>query len=268
MTMASRAASSLPDRARHVLRRGVLRARHSGPYGSAERVIETVRTRTRGARRHCPVCERDSHSFKPYGHKRRAEVRCPFCGSFERHRLTWLFFRRRTNLFEPPRKRMLHVAPEPFFAERLARTKEIDYLSGDLHNPRAMVSLDVTDLPFADDTFDVVYCSHVLEHVPDDRAALRELRRVLRPTGWAAIQVPITVATTREDPSVIDPLERERLFGQADHVRRYGSDFRDRLAEAGFQVEPVKATEIASREEIERMALRRRHVIFLCRKLG
>jgi ubiquinone/menaquinone biosynthesis C-methylase UbiE len=128
--------------------------------------------------------------------------------------------------------------------------------------------MDVTDIQSPDDSFDIVYCSHVLEHVDDDRRAMRELCRVLRPDGWAILMVPITTDRTVEDPSISDPQERLRLFGQKDHVRRYGPDFVDRLREAGFAVETIRPDDFLSPEEIERMAIDRKYAgeIYHCTK--
>ncbi len=103
--------------------------------------------------------------------------------------------------------------------------------------------------------FDLILCSHVLEHIPDDRGALRQLRRVLRPGGAAVIQVPLRTGPTDEDASVVDPAARHRRFGQFDHVRFYGSDFTDRVRAAGFGVEAVRYAEQLGREEIERCRL-------------
>ena len=133
---------------------------------------------------------------------------------------------------------MLHIAPEKCIATRLRARKNIDYLSADIASPGAMVKMDITDIHFPAESFDVIYASHVLEHVPDDRKAMRELHRVLRRGGWAVLQVPVWRPTTNEDPTVTDPNERERLFGQSDHVRMYGHDgeYERRLARAGFDV--------------------------------
>jgi SAM-dependent methyltransferase len=133
---------------------------------------------------------------------------------------------------------MLHLAPEPHLGTYLQRQGNLDYLSADLDVGSAMVEMDVTAIDRPDASFDVVYASHVLEHVPDDRQALRELRRVLRPDGWALFLVPMWGPTTLEDPTVTSPDERARRFGQHDHVRMYGHDgvFEARLAEAGFAV--------------------------------
>jgi SAM-dependent methyltransferase len=152
----------------------------------------------------------------------------------------WLYLTQKTNLFDGKQKKMLHVAPEPELSRLIQKAAYIDYLSADLFAPdimvKVMVKMDITDIQYPDNTFDVIYCSHVLEHVPDDRKAIREFFRVLKDGGWAIVQVPIIADTTFEDLTVINPKERERLFGQFDHVRRYGPDYKDRLTEAGFSV--------------------------------
>jgi predicted SAM-dependent methyltransferase len=133
---------------------------------------------------------------------------------------------------------VLHFAPEKRLEQRLAAQPNLDYVSTDLDRPRAMVKADITALPFPDESFDVILCSHVLEHVIDDRQAMAELFRVLKPSGWAVLQVPISRrrSETFEDPTIVAPRDRERLYGQADHVRIYGRDFTARVREAGFTV--------------------------------
>lgn len=189
-----------------------------------------------GLARYCPCCKAHLRRFQPFGIVRRSEAKCPVCGSLERHRLTYLYMLRKTDLFDGRPKRMLHVAPEAQLARLFRRAAQIDYLSADLCSPRAMVKMDITDIQYADGTFDVIYCSHVLEHIPDDAKAMREFHRVLKIGGWAILQVPITAEVTFEDPSVTRPEDRLRLFGQEDHVRRYGPDYKNRLADAGFSV--------------------------------
>ncbi|HUF12923.1 MAG TPA: methyltransferase domain-containing protein [Longimicrobiales bacterium] len=185
----------------------------------------------------CPVCGWRFRSFRPAGVVARRNARCPQCGSLERHRLQWLFLVARTDLFTRPR-RVLHFAPESCLRNRLLASGSIEYLSVDLDGTDVSIRCDITALPFASGAFDVILCSHVLEHVSDDVAALEELYRVLSDSGWAMLQVPIdpTRARTFEDPRVREPSERERLFGQADHMRAYGSDYPDRLRRAGFHV--------------------------------
>jgi SAM-dependent methyltransferase len=189
-----------------------------------------------GTKHHCPICQSQVRQLKTMPTiKPRPNAICPVCSSLERHRMIWLYFRNKTNLFSPEPKKMLHIAPEGCFVEYLNKLPQLDYLTGDLLNP-AMLKVDITDLQFPDNSFDIIYCSHVLEHVPDDRKAMRELSRVLKPSGWAVLQVPIEAEQTFEDLSITDPKERERLFGQFDHVRVYGPDYKDRLEESGFQV--------------------------------
>ncbi len=218
----------------------------------------------RGRSRYCPVCKGSVRSFRPFGTPPRPDARCPVCDSLERHRLAWLFFERKTNLFDGRPKRMLHFAAELELASRLRRVTGLTYLTGDAVDARAMVKMDITRIPCSDRSFDVIYCSHVLEHVPDDRAAMSELHRVLAPEGWAVFEIPISAPATIEDPSITDPAERERFFGQRDHVRRYGPDFEHRLREAGFLVQCVTAQQLVGNEEVTRFGLREE--IFFCTK--
>ena len=160
-------------------------------------------------------CKSHLRSFRPYGVVPRPEARCPICGALERHRLMRLYLTRKTDLFNGHRQRMLHVAPERELSEWLQQTPSIDYLTAYMPIFEAMVKMDISDIQYGDNTFDVIYCSHVLEHVCDDRKAMREFWRVLKIGGWAILQVPIISDVTFEDPSVTSPAERERLFGNA-----------------------------------------------------
>lgn len=150
---------------------------------------------------------------------------------------------------------MLHVAPEPCFKQRFETWLNDDYITADLSDPHAMVKMDICDIQYPDDSFDVIYCSHVLEHVQDDKKAIREFFRVLANGGWAILLVPIYCDKTFEDPSIKDPAERLKVFGQEDHVRRYGPDYADRLREAGFAVEVTKVGDLFNRHEVEMMGL-------------
>ena len=162
---------------------------------------------------------------------------------------------------------VLHVAPEEVFEKLLRHQLGDDYLTADLLNPRAMVKMDITDIRYPDESFDVIYCSHVLEHVPDDRKAMHEFFRVLKPSGWAVLLVPIIGERTFEDSSITDPIQRSKLFGQEDHVRNYGRDYVDRLRGAGFYVEEVLPADFLSQEEIVRMGIHSAAgEIYLCKK--
>lgn len=220
-----------------------------------------------GWARYCPICRSHVRRFRQFGQPPRADAQCPVCGSLERHRLLWVFLRSRTDLFDGAPKRILHVAPEPVVANRLQRLPRVDYLSADLEAP-AMVRMDITDIAYPDGSFDVIFCSHVLEHVEDDRLAMRELRRVLAPAGWAILLVPISPDPTFEDPTVRDPEERVRLFGQHDHVRKYGPDFEDRLRATGWRVRRVAATDLLQADERVRTGIAADESVFHCTHPG
>jgi len=218
-----------------------------------------------GNNRYCPVCKKSSRKFGKFGRIPRFEARCMHCLSLERHRLVWTYLERKTDLFDGSPKKMLHVAPEQGLEKLFKKYLGDGYLSGDLDSPIAMVKMDITDIKYPDNSFDIIYCSHVLEHVPKDKQAIFELYRVLKLRGWAMILVPITVEKTFEDPSVITPKERLKIFGQEDHVRRYGQDFIQILTNAGFKVSKIKAVDFLNDEEINRMRVGS-DTIFICKK--
>jgi SAM-dependent methyltransferase len=162
---------------------------------------------------------------------------------------------------------MLHVAPESQFVNRLAAAVGTGYITADLLDPKAMVRMDITNIQYPNEFFDVIYCSHILEHIPNDRLAMLEFARVLKPNGFAVILVPIVRDKTFEDPSVTDPKERLRFFGQADHVRAYGPDFVERLREAGMTVRKYSASDFLGWKEIVRFNLTKLSGdIFYCTK--
>jgi SAM-dependent methyltransferase len=207
----------------------------------------------KGVGLYCPVCEKPSKRFGRFG---KQDAECLHCGSLDRHRLAWLYFEQMTNLFDDETfKYFLHIAPEPCFEKRLKKRVGSGYISADINRHRAMIRMDITDIWYPSEVFDVIFCSHVLEHVTNDRKAISEFYRVLKFNGWALILVPISADRTFEDPSVTDPSERLRLFGQADHVRRYGPDFAERLREVGFDLKIVCAHDFLGTEEIMRMGI-------------
>lgn len=226
--------------------------------------IPWLRIRYHGRDRFCPICRSRLRRFLVFGLTRRSEARCPVCGALERHRFLWVFLQRRTDLFDPRSKRMLHLAPEPLLEARFRRLPQVRYLSADLCDPRAMERIDIMNIPHPDESFDLIFCNHVLEHVADDRRAMGELRRVLRSGGWVAIQVPLRDGPTLEDPSATDPEARERLYGQKDHVRFYGLDIKERLEESGLRVEAVRGSDLLAQEERIRIGVPESAVIFLC----
>jgi SAM-dependent methyltransferase len=192
-----------------------------------------------GRKVQCPLCGARYRRFMPYGYVSvRKNALCPRCLSLERHRLLWLWLESEARL----EGRFLHIAPEACLSRRFEKIfPPGDYITADLESPLAGVRLDVQDIPFPDDTFDIVFCNHVLEHVADDRRAMSEMFRVMKPGGWGVMLSPVDEdrATTFEDDTVVDPAERTRLFGQYDHRRVYGRDYADRLRGAGWEVDEI-----------------------------
>ena len=225
---------------------------------------------------YCPCCERGFSTFLPYGTVLRANATCPGCKSLERHRLLLLFLKNKTTLFDAAtRKKLLHIAPETANEKRFRRTKHIDYTAGDKFTEgynaaysKHTVNMDITNIQLPDNTFDAIICSHVLEHIPDDALAMRELYRVLRPNGFAILQVPIdlTRATTYEDFTITSPEERLKAFGQYDHVRWYGRDYAERLRKAGFQVEVSDYARTFAPNEAFKFGIDPAEDIYFCKK--
>lgn len=211
------------------------------------------------------MCSTSARRFQDYGKPVRPEARCPSCGSLERDRAVWSYLAERTDWLER-RTRVLHVAPERSLERKLRERFGQAYLTADLSRSDVSLTLDICDIPFKDDVFDLLLCSHVLEHVDDDRLAMRELYRVLAPGGVALLQVPINAERTDEDPSVTDSRERERRFGQHDHVRSYGPDVIGRLEEAGFAVEELIVRDLFSAQRIARQRMDPATRLHVCRK--
>jgi SAM-dependent methyltransferase len=221
-------------------------------------LLGTARSiRYRGELVECPCCESTFSGF--LRHRGRSSAKCPRCGALERHRLLWLFLERETDLFRADGGTLLHIAPEYAFLRRFSRTAGLRYVTGDIDSALATHELDVMDLPFDDESFDFLMCNHVLEHVADDRRALEEFNRVLKPGGWAILMCPVDYRreATLEDPRIVTAEDRHHAFGQSDHVRLYGRDYPDRLAAAGFSVRVSRYLESFDDDAIVRFGLRR-----------
>lgn len=181
-----------------------------------------------GKNHFCPVCQKSLRAFAPYGRSRRKGALCIYCGSLERHRLLWLYLTQKTDLFDGRPKDVLHIAPEPCFKPIFHQKLGAGYITADLNDDHVMVKMDITNIQYPDDSFDVILCSHVLEHVPDDRKAMREFWRVLKPTGWAILLVPIMAEVTFEDPSMsihkhdLLPLDRKTMSVCMDEISPTG----------------------------------------------
>jgi SAM-dependent methyltransferase len=204
-----------------------------------------------------PIDGKSYRKFLPYGYgKQRSNVLAPGTLSLERHRLLWLYLKDETDFFTVP-KTVLHIAPEQAFYYRFKKQQNLDYITADLFSPLADVKADITDLPFDDNQFDVVFCNHVLEHVTDDKKAMCELYRVLKKGGLGIFQIPqdLSRKTTYEDFSITDPKERAKHFGQYDHVRVYGQDYFDKLRSVGFSVITIDYSKKISPEMFEKYRL-------------
>jgi SAM-dependent methyltransferase len=214
----------------------------------------------------CPCCGARYRAFLPHGRPQRPNARCPGCGAVERHRLLLLYLKRRTNLFRDA-LRLLHFAPEETLRRIFGALPNLRYITADYEQP-ADLRADICRLAIRHASVDVILCSHVLEHVADDRAAMRELFRVLTPGGWAILQVPLDPRReqTYEDPDVLGPEERRSNFGQEDHLRLYGRDFGARLESAGFLVEAVSYARSLPPEQAARFGLLLEEELYLCRR--
>ena len=222
----------------------------------------------RGKKYTDPIDGKSFKSFLPYGYgKQRPNVLSPSTLSLERHRLLWLYLKNETDFFTS-NKRVLHFAPEQAFYKRFRQLKNLDYTTTDLLSPLADVKADICDLPFEDNTYDVILCNHVLEHIPNDTKAMQELYRVLKPNGIAILQIPqdLNRETTFEDNTITDKKERAEIFGQYDHVRIYGRDYFDKLRSIGFKVEEVDYTSKLSSEKIDKYRLAKGEIIPVCYK--
>jgi Methyltransferase domain len=234
-----------------------------------------------GNRLECPLCGWHFRRFRPAGfhypviiekrviggHWHEDNV-CPRCMSNARERLAYLYLKDRTSLFQSS-ARLLHIAPEPQLARVFKRSPNLKYVSADLFEPGVMIRFDIQKTPFRDQTFDVVICNHVMEHVPNDSVAMAEIRRILKPDGWAMLQVPIALALDRtiEDPTAITDEQRIERFGQEDHVRLYSRpDYIARLQAVGFSVRAESYPVTLGTEKIQRFGLVEEEEVFMCYK--
>ena len=215
-----------------------------------------------------PIDGKSYRKFLPYGYgKQRENALSPGTLSLERHRQMWLYLQSETDFFTKNYK-VLHIAPEQEFLRKFKKMKNLEYTSADLFSPIVDVKADILDLPFEDESFDVIFCNHVLEHIIDDRKAMSELYRVMKKGGWGILQVPMknSLEKTYEDFSITDPKERQKHFGQYDHVRWYGMDYFDRLKSVGFDAEANFYSQKFSEEDIKRFGLNKNEILPVVRK--
>lgn len=219
-----------------------------------------------GKERYCPVCDKTSKKFVK--HENFENARCVHCGAHERHRIVWLYLNRKTDLFNGMSKRMLAVGVEPSFEKPLKSRLGANYLTADLFNPRAMIKMDVTDIRYPDASFDVIYCSHVLAFVPNDRQGMRELFRVLKPHGWAILADPLGYTKTTDISFIDKALISFKTFDAEENLfHRYGPDYEERLRAAGFKTQVIRPVDFLDAEEMEYMGITvKAHDIFYCTK--
>jgi SAM-dependent methyltransferase len=225
-----------------------------GRIASAARLRYQVLV-NRGDAVQCPLC---GHRFARFRDDwNRPNAICWRCGSHERHRALWLYLSQLNPDLMSGARKLLHFAPEWCLERRLSRVAGLHYATADLDPSKGELQLDITAIALPDGSFDAILCSHVLEHIEDDAAAMRELHRVLSPGGWLIVMVPLDVGRTLtyEDPSITAPAEREREFLQDDHVRLYAPDIAARLATAGLHVTVVNVAQELGEQAATRYGL-------------
>ena len=217
-----------------------------------------------------PIDGKSFRRFLSYGYgKQRENALSPSTLSLERHRLMWLFLRNDTDFFTSKEKiKTLHIAPEQCFLDLFRKQKNLEYITSDLESPIADVKADICNLPFDDNSFDVIFCNHVLEHIINDTKAMQELYRVLKKGGFGIFQIPqdLSREKTFEDNTITNRRERAEIFGQYDHVRVYGRDYFNKLRSVGFAVDEIDYTKKITREKLERYCLMKNEILPVCYK--
>ena len=215
-----------------------------------------------------PIDGSSFRKFLPYGYNNvRKNALSPSTFSLERHRLLWLYLKNETPFFKKKLK-VLHFAPEAAYYSRFKNLTNLIYHTTDINSPLATIKADICDLPMKDNSYDFILCNHVLEHIIDDKKAMKELYRVLKKGGIGIFQVPLDEnrKKTYEDSSIVTPNERNKAFGQYDHVRIYGMDYYDRLRSVGFSVEQIKYADNLTKDEIKKYCLNSNEIIPVCKK--
>lgn len=207
----------------------------------------------------CPFCFHYTNQFDPLGINNNAilkhqiigagkrNAKCIKCKSTDRERLVYVYLKYFTNIFKEPKNyKVLHIAPEKNLFEIFIASKFNEYVCGDLFTegysyPDYIQKIDLLGIPYKDDYFDLIICNHVLEHIENDEKAIKEIYRVLKHSGKAILQVPISklIKKTYKDASILSPEKKEEHFGQFDHVRIYGLDYLERLKKQGFKVQVI-----------------------------
>lgn len=224
----------------------------------------------KGNKVECPVCEKSFSKFLSYGSEvaHRENVLCPYDLTLERHRLMWLYLKNESDFFTAKQLNVLHIAPEQCFIQLFKKQQNLNYLTGDLESPIADIHFDLHQIPLEDNRFDVVFCNHVMEHVENPIQCMKEIYRVMKPGGWAIMQVPqdMSRATTYEDSSITSPAEREKHFWQKDHVRLFGRDYPQWLEKAGFKVDVYDTKQKFESAVIDKYRLMKDELLYISKK--
>jgi len=216
----------------------------------------------------CPCCQKSYAQFMPMteGTHQREGVVCPGCAVVERHRLLMLWLKEKSTLYTQPHK-VLYFAPEYSMQKHLQSLSNVDYLSTDIDSTLAMQEFDIMDIPHPDNTFSMIFCSHVLAHVRDDQQALHELYRILKPGGQLIIlDRPDDIPTTIEDPNITSVAERTKLYLQHDRWRRYGQDYVQRIEQHGFKVTIDDYATQLSDVQVKQYVIDRSEMVYICEK--
>lgn len=225
-----------------------------------------------GSTYYCPCCDTGLRKLLPFWGVE--NIRCPNCNSIARYRLYWLYLKRQADLFHKQHK-LLHFAPETSLYRNFKKMPNLNYITADVLASfidnlcvRPDVIMDVCNIKFPSDTFDVVLCNHVFEHLPNDRKAMCEIYRVLKPGGWAILQVPLNedLAETYEDPTIISKEDRAHHYGSPDHLRLYGRDYKKKLESVGFTVKVENFIDELDTLQIDRYRLTTNEVLYVTLK--
>ena len=233
-----------------------------------------------GLKYQCNICNGHFRKLLPIGINNNATKNivgggyrfalCPRCHSTDRERLIYWYIVHKINILHSQKTvKLLHIAPERNLQKVFKANNKIKYVNGDLNPLIAEKVIDITDINFENNYFDFIICNHVLEHVKDDKKAIRELFRVLKPGGEAILQVPISKYNkkTFEDFLIITPEGRKKRFGQKNHVRIYGKDYKERLKSVGFKLELYDIKKDMNIKNIRKYGLNEEEILYICRKL-
>ena len=224
--------------------------------------------RYQGNKVECPCCDGKFSTFLAYGNVPREQAVCPRCNALERNRVLWLYLTKVLNIQEKKWK-ILHFAPERTLEKRMKQLKKLTYIGADLNPDLADYQMDITQIPHKENEFDLIICSHVLGHVPDEGLAIREMKRVLKKDGLAIVMTVIDLnnSKTYENEAIKTPEERLKNYGEDDLTRLHGLDFGQRLKTQGFEVEALDYRLTFSEAEQKRLGLGQgaREMLFLCK---